>query len=91
MKKLLALLLTVTMLLGGVSAWAQEDEAGVQAMLPVLDSVMRAMVEMDCSYQPQDSAYFWMVLSLLAVNWGQDNLLCESHSSRSADNGRHQV
>ena len=36
MKKLLALLLTVTMLLGGVSAWAQEDEAGVQAMLPVL-------------------------------------------------------
>lgn len=77
MKKLLALLLTVTMLLGGVSAWAQEDEDEVQAMLPVLDSVMRAMVEMDCSYQPQDSAYFWMVLSLLAVNWGQDNLLCE--------------
>ncbi len=77
MKKLLALLLTVSMMFAGISAACAQEDEDVQAMLPVLDSVLRAMVELDCDYQPRDSAYFWAVLSMLAVNWGMDHLLCE--------------
>lgn len=79
MKKTLTVLLVVVLLFGALpSAMAQgEPETSMEEMLPVLDSVMRAMVDCNCAYSPDSSAYFWTVLGLLAVNWQSNDPLCE--------------
>jgi len=42
----------------------------VRAMEPVLDSIARAMSELNTSYAPADSSYFWTTLYLLSNNFG---------------------
>lgn len=46
-------------------------EDKVQAMQPIMDSIIRTMgVEGEYSYAPRDPEFFWTVLHLMAVNWG---------------------
>ena len=70
MKKVLLLLLTFAWILTGTSAFVQADaESSIRAMLPVLDSILRASWELDRAYNPADTEYFWTVLGYLSVNW----------------------
>ena len=74
MKKVLLLLLTFAWILTGTSAFAQADaESSIRAMLPVLDSILRASWELDRAYNPADAEYFWTVLGYLSVNWEAAN------------------
>lgn len=77
MKRFIAVLITLAVLMSGASLAAQEKDADVEAMLPVLDSVMRAMIDCNCAYAPDYDDYFWTTLCMLAVNWNMDDPLCE--------------
>lgn len=58
-------------------------DAKLEAMLPVLDSIIRASNEGGGAYAPKDAPYFWSVLYLVAANYGQQLGITES-----TDDGR---
>lgn len=69
---LLALILTIL-----PAAAAEAPSADVQAMLPALDSVLRASLVLERDYEPGDCAFFWTALGLMAANWCQEDPQCE--------------
>lgn len=78
MKRFISILMALVLLASGAClAEAQDADADVAAMLPVLDSVMRAMIERNCAYAPDYNDYYWTTLCMLAVNWNIDDPLCE--------------
>lgn len=77
MKRLISALLALVLLASGACLAAQDTDSDVEAMLPVLDSVMRAMIERNCAYAPDYADYYWTTLCMLAVNWNIDDALCE--------------
>ncbi len=49
----------------------EETAKKLDAMLPILDSILRTMgVEGEMQYAPRDPEFFWSVLYLMGVNWG---------------------
>ncbi|MDO4549530.1 MAG: hypothetical protein Q4D04_15680 [Clostridia bacterium] len=79
MKRIIAVLMVLSMLTMGVPLAAANEtrDSDVEAMLPVLDSVMYAMIECNRAYSPDNSEYFWTTLAMIAVNWDIDNPLSE--------------
>jgi len=76
MKKLTAWMMAFLLLLAPC-AMAQEDEAEILAMQPVVDSIMRAIcVEDETIHDAEDAEYFWSVLYLMGVNWSGFHELC---------------
>ncbi len=78
MKILLSLLLALLLCLGAFSgALAAEDEQlsrDMDAMLPALDSVLRATaIEGAGAYNPDSDEYVWLVLYLMGMNWGSSH------------------
>ncbi|MEG1811227.1 MAG: hypothetical protein RR232_06440 [Clostridia bacterium] len=53
-----------------------EVEQKLNAMMPALDSVMRAMGE-QTEYAPKDQNFFWSTLYLMGANWSKVNALIE--------------
>ena len=50
----------------------EETAKKLDAMLPMLDSILRTMgVEGEMQYAPRDPAFFWSVLYLMGENWGE--------------------
>lgn len=78
MKKLLSVLLALLLGIAAVPAWAETPDADVTAMLPALDSVMRASIRLERGYDPQDRGFFWTTLGLMAANWCREDPLCEA-------------
>ncbi|MPM85375.1 hypothetical protein SDC9_132455 [bioreactor metagenome] len=55
-----------------------DEEETVEAMMPILDSIVRTMCIGDtAAYQPQDPEFFWNMLYLMGVNWGHTHPLVE--------------
>lgn len=55
-------------------SWNAEEK--VAGMLPVLDSLVRAIgVQGEVSYAPGDGEFFWSVLYLMGENWGSSHPL----------------
>lgn len=53
-------------------------QANVEAMMPIMDSVVRAMREGDGEdYEPRDDDFFWSLLYLMGVNWGHTHPVAE--------------
>jgi len=51
-----------------------DDHEYFMIMMPVFDSLMKAMLESENgSYAPQDAEFFWHTLYLIAVNWNHEN------------------
>lgn len=50
---------------------AAQARTHMEAMLPILDSIVRTTgIAGDTEYAPDDPAFFWMVLYLMGNNWG---------------------
>ena len=61
-----------------------EQKEQIDAMLPVFDSVMRAMTDGDTSvYAPKDARFFWYTLYLMGNNWGHTHPLFERENNGS--------
>lgn len=57
---------------------SDEVRQDIEAMMPILDSIVRAMeIEDAASYAPRDGEFFWSVLYLMANNWGETHPLVE--------------
>ncbi len=55
-----------------------ELRKGVEAMMPILDSILNTMGMTDTTpYAPKDADFFWSVLYLTGVNWGHTHPLIE--------------
>lgn len=58
-----------------IAAPALSDvQRNVEAMMPILDSITLAM-EDGATYLPREPEFFWMVLYLTGVNWGEGHPL----------------
>lgn len=57
----------------------EETREHVEAMLPILDSLVRTMgIAGDTEYAPEDSEFFWTVLYLMGNNWGPTHPFVEA-------------
>ncbi len=53
------------------SPLSDEDTKAVNAMLPIMDSILRSIgIDSDSEYDPSDLTFFWSALYLTGVNWG---------------------
>lgn len=81
MKKLLALFLACTMVLGLASCKKQEEEEKpaltaeetVASMKNPIDALARCMVENDLEYAPKDPEFFWTALYYFAGGYGLEH------------------
>ena len=48
-----------------------------EAMVPVLDSILRCCTENDMVYDASDPDFFWSVLYYYCVNWAEEDASCE--------------
>ncbi len=55
----------------------------IEAMLPVMDSVVRAMKENTSEYAPEDAGFIWSTLYLAAVNYGEQLQMAEKKDSHA--------
>ena len=78
MKKL-SFILAVLLLLTALPAASATEPAGedVTAMLPVFDSLIRALLDEDAVYEPRDPGFFWYAVYLMAVNSESFNPIAE--------------
>ena len=60
------------------SATPVQIDEDIEAMLPVMDSVIRAMKENDSDYAPDDDTFFWTTIYLAAVNFGESLQMAEA-------------
>ena len=60
-----------------------QAQGRVAEMLPVLDSIIRAMSESDGAYAPEEAEFFWSTLYLMVVNYGE-----QSGLAQMAEDGR---
>ena len=78
MKKLLALFLACTMVLGLASCKEQDEEEKntltaeetVATMQDPIDALARCMVENNLEYNPEDPNFFWTALYYFAGGYG---------------------
>ena len=78
MKKLsfiLAVLLLIAALPTGSAPEPEGDD--INKMLPVFDSLIRALLDEDAAYDPRDPGFFWYAVYLMAVNWESFNPIAE--------------
>ena len=63
------------------SAGNNNTQERMTAMLPVFDSILRAMSENDANrYAPKDGYFFWYTLYLMGNNWGHTHSLVKMES-----------
>lgn len=56
----------------------EEVKQGAEAMMPILDSIVRTMgIGGDTPYAPRDAEFFWSVLYHMGENWGHTHPLVE--------------
>lgn len=76
-----ALLLCCLLPLG---ALAEAQDPKLEAMMPILDSLVRTMgIEGEVAYAPKDPEFFWTTLYLMGVNWGHTHPLVEQQEDGS--------
>lgn len=80
MKKLLALFLACTMVLGLVACGGKEEETpspsaeeAVASMTAPIDALARCMLENDMEYDPEDPDFFWTALYYFAGAYGLEH------------------
>ena len=56
----------------------------IMAMLPVMDSLIRATMETDTAYAPKDDGFIWTTLYLAVVNFGETLQLAEVKDGRAS-------